>query len=246
MEEKNKVVVNLPENATEIIIREGEAERVLNPKPPIKISLKGVIGTPLEFLEKRHTEKDQVDPKKCHILINREQVSITLITNEDDDYLTGKVVGQLDQHPKFNEFGINSEKKWDPNNLGQFFKMNRAFFEDKATNMELVTALKNFDATVASKIEKAKTEKGDFKDNYGYTVQSNLPGAFNLSIPIFKGTPAEVIEVEFYASVNGREVSLQLFSPGACQLLEDLRDSVIDKQVDSIRQLCEDIAIIEQ
>ena len=58
--------------------------------------------------------------------------------------------------------------------------------------------------------------------------------------------PAETIEVEFYASVNGRDVTLQLVSPGGCQLLEDLRDRIIDVQVARIRELSPEIAIIEQ
>lgn len=95
-------------------------------------------------------------------------------------------------------------------------------------------------------IPKLKSEKGDFKDNYSGVVMSNLPEAFTLLIPIFKGMPSETIEVEFYASVNGRDVSLQLVSPGSCQLLEDLRDKVIDDEVAKIRELSPDIAIIEQ
>lgn len=248
MEENKKVVVNLPEGTTqaEIIVREGEAAKVLDPKPPVKIDLSGVIGAPVEFLGKRHSEADQINPKRCHVLVDREKVSITLITNENDGYATGKVVGQLTKHPKFAEFGINSGKGWEPNELGQFFKMNRAFFPDKAANMKLVTELKNFEANISSKIEKQKSEKGDFKDNYSGVVLSNLPEAFALQIPIFKGMPAESIDVEFYASVDGRDVTLQLISPGACQLLEDLRDRVIDAQVAHIRELSPEMAIIEQ
>ena len=236
MDENKKVVVNLPEGTTqaEIIVREGEAPAVLAPKPPVKIDLSGVIGAPVEFLELRRYDSEQINPLRCHVLVDREQVSITLITNEDDEYRRGRIVGKLTTHPKFSEFGINAGKGWEPNELGQFF------------NMKLVTELKNFEATVNSKVEKQKSEKGDFKDNYSGVVMSNLPEAFTLQIPIFKGMPAETIEVEFYASVNGRDVTLQLVSPGACQLLEDLRDRIIDVQVARIRELSPEIAIIEQ
>ena len=205
MDENKKVVVNLPQGTTkaEITVREGAAYRVLDPKPPRKNRPSGVIGAPVEFLEKRLSEADQIDPKRCHVLVDREKVCITLVTNENDEYTTGRVVGRLSQHPKFSEFGINAGKGWEPNELGQFFKMNRAFFPDKTANMKLVTELKNFEATVNSKVEKQKSEKGDFKDNYSGVVMSNLPEAFTLQIPIFKGMPAETIEVEFYASVNG-------------------------------------------
>ena len=246
MEEDKKIVVNLPEGVTELTMREGAAMKLLDPKPPVKIDLAGVIGAPVEFLSKRVSEADQINPKRCHVLVDREKVSITLITAENDEYETGKVVGKLSQHPKFAEFGINSGKGWEPNELGQFFKMNRAFFPDKAANMKLVTDLKNFEANVATKIERQKSEKGDFKDNYSGVVMSNLPEAFTVQLPIFKGMPAETIEVEFYASVNGREVTLQLISPGACQLLEDLRNRVIDEQIEQIRGLSPEIAIIEQ
>lgn len=246
--ENKKVVVKLPEGTTqaEVIIREGAAGKILDPKAPVKINLSGVIGAPVEFLKKRLSEVEQINPKRCHVLVDRQKVSISLITSENDEYNTGKVVGTLQTHPKFIEFGINAGKSWEPNELGQFFKMNRAFFPDKAENMKLVSELKNFEATVNSKVEKQKSEKGDFKDNYSGVVMSNLPAAFTLELPIFKGMPAESIEVEFYASVNGRDVALQLVSPGACQLLEDLRDKVIDDEVVKIRELSPEIAIIEQ
>ncbi len=248
MDEDKKVVINLPEGATssEVTIREGEAVKQLAKLAPVKIDLKGVIGAPVEFLTKRLSEAEQINPKRCHVLVDRENVSITLITNENDAYLSGRVIGVLQTAPKFIEFGINAGKNWEPNELGQFFKMNRAFFPDKTANMKLVTQLKNFEATINSKVEKQKSEKGDFKDNYSGVVLSNLPEAFTLLIPIFKGRPAESIEVEFYASVNGRDVALQLVSPGACQLLEDIRDQIIDEQINAIRQLSADIAIIEQ
>ena len=97
MDENKKVVVNLPQGTTkaEITVREGAAYRVLDPKPPVKIDLSGVIGAPVEFLEKRLSEADQIDPKRCHVLVDREKVCITLVTNENDEYTTGRVVGRL-------------------------------------------------------------------------------------------------------------------------------------------------------
>jgi hypothetical protein len=169
-----------------------------------------------------------------------------LVISENDDYYRGVVIGKLEQHPKFKEFGINAGKNWDPNELGQFCKMNRAFFLDRSENMKLVSDLKNFEAKVATEIKKQKSDNGDFADNYSGVVTSNLPGLFKLKIPLFKGREAEELEVEFYASINGRTVALQLYSPGAMQALEDLRDVVIDEQIDKIKELTPDIAIIEQ
>lgn len=61
----------------------------------------------------------------------------------------------------------------------------------------------------------------------------------------FKGMPAETIEVETFAQVNGREVAFVLLSPGAQATLEDLRDKVIDDEIARIKDIAPEIAIIE-
>jgi len=173
-------------------------------------------------------------------------MSIKLVTSENDSYLKGLIAGKLETHPKFIEFGINSKKEWEPIELGQFFKMNRAYFSDKTANMDLVSQLKTFKANVNAQISKTKNESGAFDDSYSATVESNLPGTFKVNMPLFKGFPAEEIEVEFYASVDGRDFTVQLVSPGAQQAYDEIRDSIIDEQLKLISDLCPDIPIIEQ
>lgn len=230
----------------EVIIREVKTVNELPIKEPIKIDIKGTIGAPLEFLAKRNDQFEQVNQDRCHIIVNREDISIKLVTNENDAYLSGKVVGSLDYHPKFKEFGINTGKVWTPTALGLFFKMNRSFFTDRSTNMELVSALMNFTATVNNSIERSAKESGDRTDKFEQVVNSNLPKSFILVIPIFKGMSPETLEVETFAQVNGRDVSFTLISPGAQATQEDVRDSIIDTQLDGIRAICPKIAIIEE
>jgi hypothetical protein len=245
MEKEKFQIVLGPSGKADVTIREVEDANELPVLAPVKIALIGVIGAPVEFLTKR-LGTDQINEKLCHVIVDREELTIILVTNEPDPYLSGSVTGKLELHPKFKQFGINSGKGWDANDLGQFCKMNRAFFLDKSENMDLVTKLKNFEAKVNTVIEKQKSETGDFKDNYSGVVTSNLPGAFKLKMPLFKGRPAEEIEIEFAASVSGRTVSLQLYSPGANHAVEELRDKVIDEQVGKIRDMAPDIAIIEK
>lgn len=244
---KEKVIVNVPEGAStiEVVLREGVAAKILDPKPPVKINLSGVIGSPVEFLTHRRDQEDQINQKRCHVIVNREDISISLIINENDEYNNGIIVGKLSMHPKFIEFGINENKVWTPTELGMFFKMNRAFFPDKSENMRLVTELMHFTATVNNSIERAAKENGDRTDKFAQTVNSNLPKAFMLSLPIFKGDSQRTLEVETFAKVNGNEVSFILISPAANQVMEDIRDKVIDEQVALIRELAPDIAIIE-
>lgn len=230
----------------EIIIREVSKVNELEVKPPIVVDISGTIGAPLEFLTKRKKADGQIDQHRCHILVNREDITIKLIINENDTYLRGSVLGTLEVHPIFISFGINNGTQWTPSKLGLFFKMNRAFFESREDNMKLVTDLMNFTATVSNSIERSVKESGDKTDKFEQVVNSNLPKSFKLKIPIFKGMPHEVIEVETFAQINGREVSFTLISPAAQQIVEELRDAAVDMQLKLIKELCYDIAIIEQ
>lgn len=241
-----KLEINLAPNMAkaEVIIREGAAVKELEPKAPVKTDLSGVIGAVVEYLTKR-INTGQFEQKNCHILVNREKVEITLIINEADEYTRGKVVGKLAYNPKFVEFGINGGKVWTPTELGLFIKMNRAFFADRMENMKLVSSLMNFTADVNNKIDRAVKENGNRTDNFAQVVNSNLPESFTVQMSIFKGLPSESIEVETFAQVNGREVSFVLLSPGAQATLEDLRDKVIDEQLEQIKEIAPEIAIIE-
>ena len=241
-----KIQINVaPEMPTvEVILREGQAPRQLEPKAPLKTNLEGVIVCVAEYLEKR-INTGQFEQKDCHILVDRDNVEITLTTNEADAYRAGIIVGKLSYNQKFLEFGINTKRVWTPAELGLFVKMNRTFFLDRKTNMDLVSKLMNFTATVNNSIDRAVAENGNRSDSFTQVVNSNLPESFLLQMPIFKGMPAETIEVETFAQVNGREISFVLLSPGAQATLEELRDKVIDEELEKIKAIAPDIAIIE-
>ena len=106
--------------------------------------------------------------------------------------------------------------------------------------MMLVSTLKNFKAKVNQDIERSKEENGSKVDNYSQVVDSNLP-----NIPLFKGFACEEIEVEIYADVDGRDVSLSLVSAGANEAIEEYKNKVIDEQLEQIRHIAPDIVIIE-
>jgi hypothetical protein len=244
METDKKIVVK-GGNYAEVVLREGEAVKLLEPKAPVKTELSGVLGTPYEYLTKR-VQTGQFTQELSHIKVDREKIKITLVINENDEYLRGTVEGSLDFHPKFVEFGINTGKVWTPTELGMFFKMNRSFFPDKGINMKLVTDLMNFSATVNNKVERSVKENGDRTDNFVQIVNSNLPESFVLNIPVFKGDRgAETLEVETFAKIDGRTVSFTLLSPGARQTMEEIRDGAINEQLEQIREIAPKIAIIE-
>ena len=245
--DNEKMIVNLAPGMekAELVIREGEAVKQLEPKAPVKTDLHGVIGVVQEYLAKRVATR-QFTQERSHIIVNRENITIELVFNENDEYERGTVKGKLELHPKFKEFGINTNKVWSPEELGMFFKMNRSFFADKTENMKLVSALMNYEGTVNQQVKQGCDAKGNRTDNFSQVVQSNLPDSFRLRIPIFKGRPAEDLEVETFASVNGRDIRFVLLSPGAEETLEYIRDATIDEELDTIKEIAPNIAIIEE
>ncbi len=168
-----------------------------------------------------------------------------LLTIDETNYYRTQINGVLCFSKEMLEFGVNTGKEWEPIKLSQFFKMHRAFFKDKAENMTLVSTLKNFKAKVNQDIERSKEENGSKVDNYSQVVDSNLPKSFKLNIPLFKGFACEEIEVEIYADVDGRDVSLSLVSAGANEAIEEYKNNVIDGQIEAIKGVAPDIVIIE-
>lgn len=242
-ESKLNVVVPKDYNGTpiEVVLREGKAPVALDPKEPVPVEITGTIESPFRYLEKRI---ELIDQKRTNIEVDRDKMTISLSINERD-YYGDTVVGILTSSIEMQKFGINSDKKWEPIKLSQFFKMHRAFFKDKTENMSLVSTLKNFKAKVNQDIERSKEENGSKVDNYSQVVDSNLPESFKLNVPLFKGFNCEEIDVEIYADVDGRDVSLSLVSAGASEAIEEYKNKVIDEQLEAIRQIAPDIVIIE-
>ncbi|MCS2244538.1 hypothetical protein AAAY27_17620 [Bacteroides thetaiotaomicron] len=242
---ENKLNVVVPKDYNgmpiEVVLREGEAPELLEIKEPERVVISGTIDTPFRWLEKRI---ELINQKASNIIVNRDVMGIAL-TVDETNYYQSDIRGELKTSKGMMEFGINTEKKWEPIKLSKFLKMHRAFFTDKSQNMMLVSTLKNFKAKVNQDIERSKEENGSKVDNYSQVVDSNLPKSFKLNIPLFKGFACEEIEVEIYADVDGRDVSLSLVSAGANEAIEEYKNKVIDEQLDAIRQIAPDIVIIE-
>lgn len=184
---ENKINLVVPKDYNgkpiEVVLREGEAPVALDPKEQERVVINGTIDAPLRWLEKR---VELINQKSSNIIVNRDKMGLALTIDETNFYQT-EINGILQASKEMMEFGINTDKKWEPIKLSQFFKMHRAFFKDKSENMTLVSALKNFKAKVNQDIERSKEENGSKTDNYSQVVDSNLPKSFK---------PAEIIQTE--------------------------------------------------
>lgn len=231
-----KIEINAKEGTNEITIREGNAL----PLEPIKISINGIIDTPLKWLEKRSSE---IELLKSHIQVDRDSMSIKLIIDEDNPYFT-TIAGTLSISKDFLKFNVNNSTYLTPVEMAEFFKMNRFFFENRDTAMNLVATLKNFRAKVNKEVEvEVNQNKGDKRLLVNQVCEHNAPSSFVLLLPLFKGTKAIRIEVETYFRAD--DLTCCLISPQANELIEEYKNSAIDEVLKTISSSYPEIVIIE-
>ena len=234
------------QTSAELVIREvgNENPYKLPVKEPLNLNVKGVITCIYAFLEKRWCT-EQIDKEHTHIQVNRDKLTVTLVTNENDERKMQTIVGSIQLSRKFTEFHINDGKLWKPVRLGDFFRINRSYFETKEKNMDLVNLLKSFSAKVQTTIKKELSDNGSVTDNYEKAVDSNLPSSFLINVPIFKGAEPEKLSIETIANVEGNTALLTLISADAECIIEESRDKIINAELDKIRKLCPEIPIME-
>ena len=242
-----KLNINFAEGEAvkELIIR--ETNHVNEPLPilePEKVNITGTITAPFAFLEKRWNDP-QMDHSRTHLLVNRDNLSIKLVVNETDKRNGMTIIGQIELSRQFMAFGVNMDVQFVPEDLANFFRINRSYFKDRAENMVLVSNLKAFRAKIETEVEREKKDNGSVTDVYKKVVNSNLPGSFKVCIPIYKGAAPEEIEIEVIATVNGRDVALELISPDAASIVEEVRDRLIDEQIEKFTEFAPEIPVLE-
>lgn len=246
--QNEKMQINLDKDCqkAEVVIREVDKVNELPVLEPEKVNISGTITSIFSFLEKRWGCEGQINHEHTHIIVDRDNLSMTLVANETDARNKIVIAGKLQLSRQFMEFHINDGYVWEPLVLSQFFKMNRTYFSNRDENMKLVSVFKNFKAKVNTDYERDRKENGSYTDNYSQIVDSNMPDRFFVVLPIFKGTKAQSIEVETYATINGHDVTVQLISPSAQQVVDETLDAIIDEQIAAIREIAPEIPFIEK
>lgn len=244
-----KLNINFPEGKerAEIILR--EVDKVVEDKLPVlepeNVEISGNITALYDFLSKRWDAADgQIDHCRTHIRVDRDNLKMVLVANETDKREKKTIFGTIQLSRQYKAFGVNN-KVWESIELGNFFRINRCYFEAPDKNMELVSLLKRFTAKVNTEVERETKDNGSVTDVYRKVVESNLPEAFQVRIPVFKGAAPETFKIEIIAHVEGKHAVLELVSPDAEQIVEEVRDKLIDAEIAKIRELAPEIPIIE-
>lgn len=242
--------ITIPEGKDKVEVLVREVDKVVEQQLPVLepdlVDITGNITAPFAFLEKRWNATDgQIDHCRTGIRVNRDNLYIELIANETDKRNKKHVKGIISLSRQFKAFGLNDKDDWSPEDLGNFIRINKTYFESQKEAMDYVSIFKSFKAKVSVSVERLQKDNGSMTDSYRQAVDSSLPEKFIINIPIFKGCAPERIVVEVVAHVNGRDVSLALISSDAAGIMEGVRDKLIDEQLAKIREFAPEIPIIE-
>jgi len=201
----------------------------------------GAIGTPLEYLTKRYDD-EQILKMSTHVKFSYEDSKIILVLNEYDHY-SPEIIGKMIKTEILGKLQINTGHGWSCFDLAAFFRLNRTIFQDKDACAKLVTQLNNFEA----KVNKETKIKTDDRANYDIAkrqvVESNIPKSFVLEIPVFKGLPKKIINVE--VDISPANLDCILISPDLSDFIEGIVEETINEQLEAIKALCPELPIIE-
>lgn len=245
---ENQEVYNIEKGVKEVTIIH---KRALDELLPEKVGITGNIDSVFNWLAKRiFTEESSIKDnyvfeKTSHILINRDEMKISLVFNETDPLNIGYVRGQLAKHPDFTQWQINTGNQWSNEELSEFIKMNRNCFKLRSDAMKLSAELKSLKIKVDKEVEASNDNRGNVRVLAGQkVVESTVPKSFNLNVPVFKGQGKSEFEVEVY--VNAQTFAVSLVSPDANDIVSEVRDSIIDEQKKKIQDIAPELVIIEQ
>jgi len=201
----NDIKIDVNQNGSELIIRTGDAEKLV---PPIQIRASGTIVAPADWL-KNHKEQNsgfsivQFDNKKGTIVYNA----------HPGFYLGAIITGTLTMSAQFNRLKINNGENWSALKLAKHLKQLTALATNKADHMKVVASLEKLKVKVNTELEKFKEENGNAKFDFERTVESNLVPDLTFTVPIYEGeAPVNIVAKIIVDDVNQGDVVLQVQS----------------------------------
>lgn len=213
-----------------LVVLEGNAPEQHNPKP---LSINGNIDAPSRFIEGR---KDDFKDAARHCLVSKTEGKIELVLNEQSVVDKYTIVGKIEVSKKFLNLGINSDKTaYSPEELANKLKLLRAMFVSNIEHSNICSTLRNLKAKVNSDIENLNDRKGNVTANFKQTVESNMPDAIKLKLPLLEGEEPIEIEVSILLEANGSDIKCYLESIDAAELIEEQFEKRVNEEVEKIK-----------
>lgn len=230
MEDK-KIHISLAPGANEVIIREGNAPDVIEPK---SVAIIGNINAVYDFLL---TRAELLDKTKCVIVFDEENGILVLSSDPHFPDSQIKITAKIEEFTDLKAFGINKEKYFSLKDIEKFIRMNRFWFDDKDAHMSLTGQLKAFTAKVQSELQAEADQRGNKNNSFRKQVTSDLAADFVLHIPIYKGCDYKRFRVEICYDVTDSQARFWLESVELFELQKTALNDAFASQLEHIKEL---------
>jgi hypothetical protein len=213
-----------------VVVLTGEAPVQHN---NISVDIVGTIDAPSRFIEGR---KNEFEDKTRYAMVSKTKGNIALIINEQSSTDRYVIVGKIDVAKKFKDLAINEQTSYTPEELANKLKLLRSMFVSNLEHSTICATLRNLKAKINSDIEKADDRKGNVERNFKQTVESNMPDAIKLKLPLLEGEEPTEIEVNVILEANGNSgINCYLESVDAAEMIEEQFALRVEQEVDKIK-----------
>lgn len=228
----------IQEGVKEITILQGDAPAQHNNKP---VTILGTISAPANFIEGR---REDFKDSRRHCLVSKTDGIISLVLNEQsvvDKYI---IQGKIEVAKKFTALGINNDKQgYSPEELANKLKLLRNLFVSNLEHSNVCSTLRNLKAKINADIEKTNDRKGNVTENFKVALESNMPDAVTLKIPLLEGEEPVTIEVNVILELDGGSlIKCYLESIDAAELIEEQFKLRVEEEIEKIKDF---VTIIE-
>lgn len=215
------------EGIHQLEIRTGDAQKF---EYPVKCSILGTLSAPFEFFQKRISGALLHDKNQMHLLVDKLNGVIILITDENWEKGT-TVKGAIQKNPFLEKFSINTDRMIDSYAMVKLLKMNKMWFADPEQCGNIVHNLQHFSAAWETEIQKVDNGRGITHESVQRRMKSEIPLSFDLCIEPFKGFSKFKIKVDIGVHYNGDDVLFYFESIDLMQLQLELQLKEIELQV---------------
>lgn len=216
--------LHLPLGATELTIRQGQADPIVHPK---SIIISGTLKAPSQFLNGKETV---FKTEEAHLRIFTDKGRLELYLQDTDPHCTHIINGCLTPDTELAAWKINSTARWGVAPFLEFIKTRRYFFENGAECTEMVNSLRTWDAEVQTLIKQHSDTAGNSLVSLEKKVSGvKLKTKFRLAVPVYQGYPKENFDIEVGFDPQSNEVKLFLISEDLYMLELELRAKYMEE-----------------
>lgn len=222
-----------PKGDIEILRGEAPApERTINPNDFI---INTVISGPRQYLS--HFKETEDNDAKGFVTENQVLVEynldgvILLKLNHQFD-IKQEVIGAVQEANEVNRLQLT--ERFTLQGLAEHLKMNKDLCPDHEQVAKIVTQLKSFRGTVTQVLAQDDKQDGSRYLQLEQKFQHDIPQTFTVTLPPYKGAPAEAFTVEILMDVRDGQVSLWLQSYAYQQAHNAAKRDVVRKEINEI------------